>query len=457
MKRNFLSDFSFNLLETKTLPNDYDAEKALLSCILLNPNILSNVVDKLELDDFYWPSHRAIFKAILSLYERNSNIDIVTVANEIKRLNLESELEYEGGISYLATLLEPMSLLDSYHNYIEIIKSKSVRAKIIKIALETIQDSLNEQEDVNYVLDRVQRKIIDLSTKKNNKDYESISDVLAIVLEQLEVLTSENRKYVGIPMGFDDIDKMTSGLQPGDLVIIAARPSMGKTAFALNIAHNISTKYKLPVLIFSIEMSKEQIAQRILSLESSIPLSKIRSGALSVSDMDKLAETISFLSEQQLFIDDTPNITTIDIRSKARKLKIEKKVLGAIIIDYLQLIKGDSDYDSRVQELSDISRSLKALAKELNVPVVALSQLSREVEKRNDKRPLLSDLRESGAIEQEADLVMFLYREDYYNKDSKKANITEVIIAKQRNGPTGSVFLYFAKDILKFFPTTGSL
>lgn len=386
MRKNFLSDFSVNLLENKTLPNDYEAEKALLSSILLNPNIVSNVVDRLELEDFYWPAHKAIFKAILSLYEQNSNIDIVTVANEIKKLNLESELEYEGGISYLATLLEPMSLLDSYYNYIEIIKSKSIRTKIIKISLETIQDSLNEQEDINHVLDRAQRKIIDLSTKKNTKDYESISDVLATVLEQLEVLTSENRQYIGIPTGFEDIDKMTSGLQPGDFVIIAARPSMGKTAFALNIAHNIATKYKLPVLIFSIEMSKEQIAQRILSLESNIPLAKIRSGALSVNDMDKLAETISFLSEQPLFIDDTPNITTIDIRSKARKLKIDKKILGAIIIDYLQLIKGDNDYDSRVQELSQISRSLKALAKELNVPVVALSQLSREVEKRNDKR-----------------------------------------------------------------------
>ncbi|MGB9638024.1 MAG: replicative DNA helicase [bacterium] len=457
MRKNFLSDFSLNLLDNKTLPNDYEAEKALLSSILLNPNIVSNVIDKLEVDDFYWPAHRAIFKAILNLYEQNLSIDIVTVANEIKKLNLEGELEYEGGISYLATLLEPMALLDSYYHYIEIIKSKSVRSKIIRISLETIQDSLNEQEDINYVLDRAQRKIIDLSTKKNTKDYESISDVLATVLEQLEVLTSENRGYIGIPTGFEAIDKMTSGLQPGDLIIIAARPSMGKTAFALNIAHNISTKYKLPVLIFSIEMSKEQIAQRILSLESNIPLAKIRSGALSVNDMDKLAETISFLSEQPLFIDDTPNITTIDIRSKARKLKIEKKVLGAIIIDYLQLIKGDSEYDSRVQELSQISRSLKALAKELNVPVIALSQLSREVEKRNDKRPMLSDLRESGAIEQEADLVMFLYREDYYNKDTKKTNLTEVIIAKQRNGPTGSILLYFGKDILKFFPTTGTL
>ncbi len=439
-------------LSENYLPNDIQAEKALLSSIIFNPSIVSQVIEKIDVDDFFWPENKAIYKAILSLYEKNIPIDIVSITNEIKHLKLESELEFAGGFEYLASLLELVSVVKSHHHYIEIIKSKSIRTKIIKAALETIQDTYNEEYNINTILDKAQRRIMDISYTTKSQDYHSLSDILANVLENIETIAEEG--VVGIPTGFEDLDKMTSGLQRGDLIIVAARPSMGKTAFAINLAYNIVIKSKQPVIFFSIEMSKEQIAQRFLSLESSVPLAKIRNATLTIQDMDRLAEAISILSEQPLFIDDSPNLTTIDIRIKSRKLKVEKKQLGAIFIDYLQLIKGEDRYESRVQELSEISRSLKALAKELNVPVVALSQLSREVEKRTDKRPLLSDLRESGAIEQEADLVMFLYRDDYYNKDSKKANLTEVIIAKQRNGPTGSIILYFAKDILKFFPTT---
>lgn len=439
-------------LSENYLPNDIQAEKALLSSIIFNTSIVSQVIEKIDVNDFFWPENKAIYKAILSLYEKNIPIDIISITNEIKHLKLESELEFAGGFEYLASLLELVSVVKSHHYYIEIIKSKSIRTKIIKAALETIQDTYNEEYNINTILDKAQRRIMDISYTTKSQDYHSLSDILANVLENIETMTEEG--VVGIPTGFEDLDKMTSGLQRGDLTIVAARPSMGKTAFAINLAYNIVIKSKQPVIFFSIEMSKEQIAQRFLSLESSVPLAKIRNATLTIQDMDRLAEAISILSEQPLFIDDSPNLTTIDIRIKSRKLKVEKKQLGAIFIDYLQLIKGEDRYESRVQELSEISRSLKALAKELNVPVVALSQLSREVEKRTDKRPLLSDLRESGAIEQEADLVMFLYRDDYYNKDSKKANLTEVIIAKQRNGPTGSIILYFAKDILKFFPTT---
>lgn len=436
------------------LPNDLQAEKALLSSMIFNPSIISQVIEKLDPQDFFWPENRAIYKAIISLYEKNLPIDLVSISNELKSLKLEKELELVGGLEYLASLIELVSVVKSHQYYIEVIKSKSIRTKIIKASLETIQDTYNEEHDINHILDRAQRRIIDISYSSKSLDYYSLSDILANVLENIEKVAEDG--VVGIPTGFEELDKMTSGLQKGDLVIIAARPSMGKTAFAINLAYNIVVKSKLPIIFFSIEMPKEQIAQRFLSLESSVPLAKIRNATLTIQDMDRIAEAISILSEQPIFIDDSPVISTIDIRIKSRKVKVEKKQLGAIFIDYIQLIKGEEKSESRVQELSEISRSLKALAKELNVPVIALSQLSREVEKRQDKRPLLSDLRESGAIEQEADLVMFLYREDYYNKDSKKANLTEVIIAKQRNGPTGSISLYFAKDILKFFPLTNN-
>lgn len=439
-------------ISEKYLPNDAQAEKAILSCILMNPSIVAQVVEKLDSEDFFWPENRAVYKAIQSLYEKNIPIDIVSVANEIKYLKLENELDFVGGLEYIASLIELLPIVKSYQHYVEIIKTKSIKTKIIKASLETIQDAYNEEYSINAILDKAQRRIVDISYTSKSQDYHSLSDILATVLENIEVIAQDG--VVGLPTGFEELDKLTSGLQRGDLVIIAARPSMGKTAFAINLAYNIVVKSKQPVAFFSIEMPKEQIAQRFLSLESNVPLAKIRNATLSIQDMDRIAEAISILSELPIFIDDSPVITTMDIRVKSRKIKVERKQIGAIFIDYMQLIKGEDKHESRVQELSEISRSLKALAKELNVPVVALSQLSREVEKRADRRPLLSDLRESGAIEQEADLVMFLYRDEYYNKDTKKANLTEVIIAKQRNGPTGSVTLYFAKDILKFFPTT---
>jgi replicative DNA helicase len=434
------------------LPNDIQAEKALLSSILLNPSIVPSIMESLSPDDFFWPENKAIFKAISSLYEKSIPIDIVSITNEIKRINLERELELVGGIDYIFSLLEVVSVVHSYNHYVEIIKTKSIKTKVIKACIETIQDCYNDQISVNTILDKSQRRIMDVSYATKLQDYHSLSDILANILEDMEVIAEEGA--TGLKTGFEDLDKMTSGFQRGDLIIIAARPSMGKTAFAINLAYNLAIKYKQPIIFFSLEMSKEQIAQRFLSLESSVPLAKIRNATLTVQDMDKIGEAISVLSEQHIFIDDSPILTTMDMRVKARKIKVDKKQLGAIFIDYLQLIKGEDRTESRVQELSEISRSLKALAKELNIPVIALSQLSREVEKRVDKKPLLSDLRESGAIEQEADLVMFLYREDYYKKDSKKQNFTELIIAKQRNGPTGSIMLYFAKDILKFFPTT---
>lgn len=439
-------------ISEKYLPNDAQAEKAILSCILMNPSIVAQVVEKLDSEDFFWPENKAVYKAIQSLYEKNIPIDIVSVANEIKHLKLENELDFVGGLEYIASLIELLPVVKSYQHYVEIIKTKSIKTKIIKASLETIQDAYNEEYSINAILDKAQRRIVDISYTSKSQDYHSLSDILATVLENIEVIAQDG--VVGLPTGFEELDKLTSGLQRGDLVIIAARPSMGKTAFAINLAYNIVIKSKQPVAFFSIEMPKEQIAQRFLSLESNVPLAKIRNATLSIQDMDRIAEAISILSELPIFIDDSPVITTMDIRVKSRKIKVERKQIGAIFIDYMQLIKGEDKHESRVQELSEISRSLKALAKELNVPVVALSQLSREVEKRADRRPLLSDLRESGAIEQEADLVMFLYRDEYYNKDTKKANLTEVIIAKQRNGPTGSVTLYFAKDILKFFPTT---
>ncbi|MEN3015420.1 MAG: replicative DNA helicase [bacterium] len=439
-------------LSDNQLPNDNQAEKALLSSIIYNPNILPQVIEAIEPDDFFWPENKAIYKAVLSLYQKNIPIDVISISNEIKHLKLEKELEFVGGIEYVASLLDILSIVKSPHHYIDIVKSKSIKTKIIRSSIQTIQDCYDEQLDINTILDKAQRRIVDISYSSKSKDYYSVSDILAVVLENIELMAQDG--VVGITTGFEELDRMTSGLQRGDLVIIAARPSMGKTAFALNLSYNIAVKTKQPVIFFSIEMSKEQIAQRLLSLESSVPLSKIRNCSLTLQDMDRIAEAISILSEQPIYIDDSPVINTIDIRIKARKLKVEKKQLGAIFIDYLQLIKAEEKVESRVQELSQISRSLKSLAKELNVPVIALSQLSREVEKRADRRPLLSDLRESGAIEQEADLVMFLYREEYYSKETKNSNITELIIAKQRNGPTGTIKLYFAKDILKFFPVT---
>jgi replicative DNA helicase len=333
--------------------------------------------------------------------------------------------------------------------YIRIVEEKSILRRLISASNDIIRESYEASEDLDIIIDHAEKKIFDISQKKNKRSFESIKTILLETYSRIEELTKNKGKIVGVPTGFRDFDMRTSGLNDSDFILIAARPSMGKTSFAINIAQNAAVRYQVPVAIFSLEMSKEQLVQRMLSSESNIELQKIRTGELTEEDWVKLVHAATPLSQAPIFIDDTPGISAMEVRSKARRLKMEHDI-GLVVIDYLQLMSGRGKAESRQQEVSEISRSLKALARELNLPVVALSQLSRGPESRQDHRPMLSDLRESGAIEQDADLVVFLYRDEYYNPDTEKKNIAEAIIAKQRNGPTGTVELVWLGQFTKF-------
>ena len=382
----------------------------------------------------------------MNLYSKSEPIDIITLKDELESMD---KFEQVGGYEYLASLPDKVPTTANVQKYIKIVEEKSILRNLIKTANEIIELGYDPTEDVEDIMDGAEKKIFDIMQSKNQKGYTPIKDVLVESFTKLEELYNRKQHITGVPTGFAELDYKTAGLHGSELILVAARPAMGKTAFALNLATNAALRGNAPVAIFSLEMSKDQLVNRILCSEAMVDSNKVRTGKLDEDDWVKLAGAIGPLSEAEMYIDDTPGISVMEIRTKCRKLKMEKNI-GLVVIDYLQLVQGNKRTASREQEISEISRSLKILAKEINVPVIALSQLSRAVEQRPDHRPMLSDLRESGAIEQDADIVMFLYRDDYYNKESEKKDIAEVIIAKQRGGQTGTVELLWMGNYTKF-------
>ena len=431
----------------KIPPHDIDAEQAVLGSMLTDIDAVNAAMEILKEDAFYRDDNRAIYQAIVNLYSKSEPIDIITLKDELESMD---KFEQVGGYEYLASLPDKVPTTANVQKYIKIVEEKSILRNLIKTSNEIIELGYNQTEDVEDIMDRAETKIFDIMQSKNQKGYTPIKDVLVESFEKLEELYNRKQHITGVPTGFSELDYKTAGLHGSELILVAARPAMGKTAFALNIAANAALRGNAPVAIFSLEMSKDQLVNRILCSEAMVDSNKVRTGKLDEDDWVKLAGAIGPLSESEIYIDDTPGISVMEIRTKCRKLKIEKDI-GLVVIDYLQLVQGSNKRaGSREQEISEISRSLKILAKEINVPVIALSQLSRAVEQRPDHRPMLSDLRESGAIEQDADIVMFLYRDDYYNKESEKKDIAEVIIAKQRGGSTGTVELLWMGNYTKF-------
>lgn len=431
----------------KIPPSDIEAEQAVLGSMLTDKDAVVAAIEVLKAEDFYREDNKTIYTAILSLYNRAEPIDIITLKAELTSMG---KFDAIGGLEYLAELPEKVPTTANVEKYIKIVEEKSILRNLIKTANEMITLGYDPTEDVEEIMDQAEKKIFDLSQSRNQKGYTPIKDVLIETFAGLEQLYNQKQHITGVPTGFADLDYKTAGLHNSDLVLIAARPSMGKTALALNIATNAAIKGKVPVAVFSLEMSKEQLVNRVLCSEAMVDSNKVRTGKLDEQDWTKLAGALGPLSEAEMYIDDTPGISVMEIRAKCRKLKMEKNI-GLVVIDYLQLIQGSNKRGgSREQEISEISRSLKILAKEINVPVIALSQLSRAPEQRPDHRPMLADLRESGAIEQDADIVMFLYRDDYYHEDSEKKNIAEIILAKHRSGSTGTVELLWLANYTKF-------
>ena len=431
----------------KIPPHDIEAEQAVLGSMLTDKDAVISSIEALKEEDFYREDNRAIYEGILNLYNRSEPVDIITLKDELTSLGKFDQI---GGLEYLASLPDKVPTTANVQKYIKIVEEKSILRRLIKTANDIIELGYDPAEDVEDIMDDAEKKIFNLIQDKNQKGYVPIKDVLVESFNQLEELYNRKQHITGVPSGFPDLDNKTAGFHNSDLILIAARPAMGKTAFALNIATHAALKAKVPVAIFSLEMSKEQLVNRILCSEAMVDSNKVRTGKLEEDDWVKLAGAIGPLSEAEIYVDDTPGISVMEIRAKCRKLKLEKNI-GMVVIDYLQLVQGSNKrFGSREQEISEISRSLKILAKDIKVPVIALSQLSRAVEQRPDHRPMLSDLRESGAIEQDADIVMFLYRDDYYNQDSEKKDIAEVIISKHRGGSTGTVELLWLGSYTKF-------
>ena len=431
----------------KVPPHDLEAEQAVIGSMLTDRDAVISAIEVLKPEDFYREDNKTIYEAILNLYTRSEPIDVITVRAELESMG---KLDNVGGLEYLAELPEKVPTTANASKYIKIVEEKATLRSLIKTANEIIELGYNPTEDVDDIMEGAEKKIFNIMQDKDQKGYSPLKDVLVESFTKLEELYNRKQHITGVPSGFIDLDYRTAGFHGSELILIAARPAMGKTAFALNIATNAVLRANVPTAVFSLEMSKEQLVNRILSSESMVDSNKIRTGKLEEDDWTKLAEAIGPLSEGEMYIDDTPGINIMEIRAKCRKKK-KKKNIGLVVIDYLQLIQGSGKRNgSREQEISEISRSLKILAKELNVPVIALSQLSRAAEQRPDHRPMLSDLRESGAIEQDADIVMFLYRDDYYNPDTDKKGIAEVIIAKHRGGSTGTVDLRWLGNYTKF-------
>lgn len=431
---------------TKIPPNDILAEQAVLGSMLVDREAVIKSIEMLKEKDFYREDHREIYISMLELYGHGEPIDFLTVKENLKFRNM---LEKVGGENYLSTLIDIVPTTSNIESYVKIVEEKSILRTLIKAANDIISYGYAESEEVDKIIDMTEKKIFDVVQNRNTKGYSSIKDILVDSIDVIEKLYKSKTNVAGIESGFKDLDLKTSGLNNSDLIMVAARPAMGKSAFALNIATTVATKSKVPVMIFSLEMSKEQLVNRILCSEAQVDSMKVRTGKLDSDDWVKLGKASGMLAETPIYIDDTPGLSSAELRAKCRKAKLEKDI-GLVVIDYLQLMESKGRTDNRQQEISEISRSLKILAKELNIPVIALSQLSRAPEQRTDHRPILSDLRESGSIEQDADIVIFLYRDDYYNPETEKKNLAEIIISKNRQGATGTVELAWLPQYTKF-------
>ena len=434
---------------TRSMPCNIEAEQYVLGAIIFDNSCISDVVSVLKPDDFYLEQHKRIFEAMVNISNKAEPIDLVTLKSE-----LESIFDNIGGIDYLTQICLMVSTTANLKYHVKIVEEKSLLRRLIRSSNEITDLCFNSDKEVALIMSSAENKLYEVLQSKQMSDITPIKEVLAENLSRLEELMKKKTKITGVPTGFRDLDLRTTGLQPSDLVLIAARPAMGKTSFALNIAANAAVRHKIPVAIFSLEMSKEQLANRILSSEALISSEKLRTADIDTDDMAKLAGSINTLSKAPIYIDDTAGITVSEIKAKCRRLKLKNK-LGLIVIDYLQLIQGSSR-EGRQQEVSENSRLLKILAKELNVPVITLSQLSRAPDQRTDHHPMLSDLRESGSIEQDADMVMFLYRDEYYNPETEKKNTVECMISKFRNGSTGSVELGWRGEFTKFMDLDNS-
>lgn len=427
-------------------PHNLEAEGAVLGSILINPESMNRIVEILEPDFFYSPQNKLIYEAAFTLYNQNKPIDGLSIAEYFRQRNKLDEI---GGVEYLGELGLDTVLSSNIEYYAQIIKENALKRKLVNAGSIIIEEVFKNPE-ADAALEIAEKTIFDIAQQKSSQDVKLVTDLLMETVEQLEFRYNNKGSYTGVPSGYYDLDALLAGFQKSDLIILAARPSMGKTAFALNIAQNIGIINKTPVLIFSLEMSANQLMTRILCSEAEIDAQRARTGDLSASDWEKIADVLNKLHESPILIDDSSGVTLSDIRAKARRIKTKYPDLGLVIIDYLQLIEDKVTMD-RNQAISTISRGLKSLARELNVPIIALSQLSRKVEDRTDKRPMLSDLRESGAIEQDADVVMFVHREEYYDKENPELkNKAQILIAKQRNGPTGNVDLLFFGSTTKF-------
>lgn len=434
------------MLLEKLPPYNLEAEQAVLGSMMIDKEAVYIALEILEAEDFYKEAHQLLFTTIVNLEAKAEPVDMVTLTEELHRQN---SVEKIGGVGYIAEVANVVPTAANARHYAEIVAEKAILRKLIRVSTNIANRCYEDQEETCDLLDSAEKMILEIADNRNFSGLVPLKKVLSDTLEKIEFMAGNKGNITGIPSFYNDLDSMTSGWQPSDLIILAARPAMGKTSFGLNIAQNAAIKGKKPVAIFSLEMSKEQLVQRMMSSEAMIDQHKLRTGRLQDEEWVRLTKASQPLSTAEIFIDDTPAISVLELRAKARRLKVEKG-LGLIIIDYLQLMQVGKRSENRQQEISEISRSLKALARELNVPIMALSQLSRAVEQTQDKRPALSHLRESGALEQDADLVMFIYREDYYNPESEKPGIAEIIIAKHRNGPTGSVELGFIKELTKF-------
>ncbi|WP_027415052.1 replicative DNA helicase [Aneurinibacillus terranovensis] len=435
-----------DLFQDRIPPQNIEAEQAVLGAIFLEHEALITAQDILMPEDFYRTAHQRIFHVMVSLAERSEPIDLVTVTAELEN---QKQLDEVGGVSYLTDLATSVPTASNVEYYARIVEEKALLRRLIRAATKIAADGYTSGDDIPSMLHDAERSIMQIAQRRRASSFIHIKDVLTETYEQIEALASSKGDITGVPTGYPDLDKMTSGLKPAELIILAARPSVGKTAFALNVAQNVAARAGATVAIFSLEMAATQLVQRMICAEGNIDAQRMRTGYFSDDDWHKLTMAIGTLSNAPIYIDDTPGITVSEIRAKCRRLKTEVG-LGLILIDYLQLITGRRGGDNRQQEISEISRTLKLIARELECPVIALSQLSRAVEQRQDKRPMLSDIRESGSIEQDADVVAFLYRDDYYDKETEKKNIIEVIIGKQRSGPTGTVELAFLKEYNKF-------
>jgi replicative DNA helicase len=431
----------------KLPPQSGEMERGVLGAILLESDALVRVLEVLDERDFYQDAHRWIFRTMIELFEENTPIDLLTVA---ERLRKKDQLEAVGGASYLTELVEMVPTAANAWHHARIVRDKAVLRGLIQTATGIVEESYEDTEDVDTLLDRAEQSIFEISQRKSTAGFVNINAVLKDSFKHIEQLYERKELITGVPTGFTRLDSLTAGFQPADLIIIAGRPSMGKTALGLNIAQHVGISVRRPVAIFSLEMAKEQLVTRMLCGEARIDSSKLRTGFLSREDWPRLTRAAGALSEASIFIDDAPAQSSLDIRAKARRLRAELGDLALIIVDYLQLMRGRARVENRQQEISEITRALKALAKELHVPVIALSQLSRAVEQRKPPRPQLSDLRESGAIEQDADVVAMIYRDDVYDEESEHKGIAEIIIGKQRNGPTGVVKLHFHGEYTRF-------